>query len=96
MSSFGVYNFGNNEAKILNFIFKMFYILCTFQNCNKKLENVFCFRDNGVWICIKMFKLQREYLLSAVNELTNSLKITNQTNKDFFQFNISQIHGKLR
>ena len=31
-----------------------------------------------------MWKLQREYLLSAVNELTNSLKITNQTKKDFF------------
>ena len=50
----------------------------------KNLENVFCLRDNGVWICIKMCKLQLEYLLSAVNELTNSLKITNQTNKDFF------------
>ena len=62
----------------------------------KNLENVFCLRDNGVWICIKMCKLQREYLLSAVNDLTNSLKITNQTNKDFFQFNISQIHGKIR
>ena len=36
------------------------------------------------------------YLLSAVNDLTNSLKITNQTNKDFFQFNISQIPGKIR
>ena len=57
----------------------------------KKLRKCFCFRDNG-----KMCKLQREYLLSAVNELTNSLKITNQTNKDFFQFNISQIHGKIR
>ena len=41
-------------------------------------------------------KLQREYLLSAVNDLTNSLKITYQTNKDFFQFNISQIHEKIR
>ena len=47
-------------------------------------ENVFCLRDNGVWICVKMCKLQREYLLSAVNDLTSSLKITNQTNKDFF------------
>ena len=44
----------------------------------------------------KICKFQREYLLSAVNELTNSLKIKNQTNKDFFQFNISQIHGKIR
>ena len=39
---------------------------------------------------------QREYLLSGVNDLTNSLKITNQTNKDFFQFNISETHGKIR
>ena len=42
----------------------------------------------------KVFKLQREYLLSGVKDITNSLKITNQTNKEFFQFNISQIHGK--
>ena len=67
-----------------------------FRTAIKNLENVFCLRDNDVWICIKMCKLQREYLLSAVNDLTNSLKITNQTNKDFFQFNISQIHGKIR
>ena len=46
--------------------------------------------------CVKVSKMQREYLLSAVNDLTNSLKITNQTNKDFFQFNISQIHEKIR
>ena len=65
-----------------------------FRTAIRNLENVFCLRDNGVWICIKMWKLQREYLLSAVNDLTNSLKITNQTNKDFFQFNISQIHGE--
>ena len=43
-----------------------------------------------------MCKLQREYLLSAVNDLTNSLKITNQTNKDFLQLDIYQIHGKIR
>ena len=56
-----------------------------FTSAIKNPENVFCFRDNGVWICVKMCKLQREYLLSAVNELTNSLKITNQTNIGFFQ-----------
>ena len=67
-----------------------------FRTAIKNLEIVFCLRDNGVWIWIKMCKLQREYLLSAVNDLTNSLKITNQTNKNFFQFNISQIHGKIR
>ena len=55
-----------------------------FRTSIKNLENVFCLRDNGVWICIKVCKLQREHLLSGVNDLTNSLKITNQTNKDFF------------
>ena len=40
--------------------------------------------------------LQGEYLLSAVNVLTNSLKISDQTNADFLQLNISQMHGKIR
>ena len=31
-----------------------------------------------------MCTLQREYLLSAVNVLTNSLKISDQTNADFY------------
>ena len=43
----------------------------------------------------KLCTLQREYLLSAVNVLTNSLKISDQTNADFFQLNISQMHGKI-
>ena len=38
---------------------------------------------------------QREYLLWAVNVLTNSVKISDQTNADFFQLNISQMHGKI-
>ena len=43
----------------------------------------------------KLCTLQREYFLSAVNVLTNSLKISDQTNADFFQLNISQMHGKI-
>ena len=96
MSSFGVY-----ISEIIRLRYSTLYSKCSkfhahFRTAIKNWVNVFCFRDNGVWICIKMWKLQREYLLSAVNDLTNSLKITNQTNKDFFQFNISQIHGKIR
>ena len=34
-------------------------------------------------------------LLWAVNVLTNSVKISDQTNADFPQLNISQIHGKV-
>ena len=42
-----------------------------------------------------MSTLQREYLLSAANVLTNSVKISDQTNADFLQLNISQMHGKI-
>ena len=42
-----------------------------------------------------MCTLQREYFLSAVNVLTNSLKISDQTNADFFQLNISQMHAQI-
>ena len=35
-----------------------------------------------------------EYLSSAVNALTNSLKISYQTEGDFLQFNLPQIDGK--
>ena len=38
---------------------------------------------------------QREYLLWAVNVLTNSVKISDHTNTDFFQLNISQMIGKI-
>ena len=96
MSSFGVYNIGNIRLRYSTLYSKCSKFHAHFRTVIKNCKNVFCFRDNGVWICVKMCKLQREYLLSAVNELTNSLKITNQTNKDFFQFNISQIHGKIR
>ena len=61
----------------------------------KNPEKVFYFLDKCVWTCCaKLCTLQREYFLSAVNVLTNSLKISDQTNADFFQLNISQMHGK--
>ena len=62
----------------------------------KKPEKAFYFLDNGVWTCFaKLCTLQREYFLSAVNVLTNSLKISDQTNADFLQLNIFQMHGKI-
>ena len=39
--------------------------------------------------------MQREYFLSAVNVLTNSLKISDQTNPDVLQLNISQMNAKI-
>ena len=62
----------------------------------KNPQNFFYFWDNGVWTCrAKLRTLQREYMLWAVNVLTNSVKISDQTNADFFQLNISQMHGKI-
>ena len=37
----------------------------------------------------------REYVYSAVNVLTNSPNIFDLTKADFFQLNLSQIHGKI-
>ena len=62
----------------------------------KNPEKVFCFKDNGVWTCgVKVCILRREYLYSAVNVLTNSPNILDLTKADFFQLNLSQIHGKI-
>ena len=36
-----------------------------------------------------------KYLYSAVNVLTNSPNILDLTRSDFFQLNLSQIHGKI-
>ena len=39
--------------------------------------------------------MQREYLSSGVNVLTNSKKISNVTKADIFQLNLSRIRGKI-
>ena len=36
-----------------------------------------------------------EYMYSEVNVLTNSPNILDMTKADFFQLNLSQIHGKI-
>ena len=62
----------------------------------EKIHEKCYFWDNGVWTCFaKLCTSQREYLLWAVNMLTNSVKISDQTNADFFQLNLSQMHGKI-
>ena len=62
------------------------------KNAEKYSEKVFCFWDNSLWIgCVKLSLLRREYLSSAVNVLTNSLKILHSTNLDFSQLNYVQI-----
>ena len=44
---------------------------------------------------MKFSMFRREYLLSVVNVLTNSVKISDQTIGDFVQLNIPQIHEKI-
>ena len=61
----------------------------------KITKKVFCLWDNGVWNCCGKFCiLLVEYLLSAVNVLTNSLKIFYQTEGDIFQLNLPGIDDK--
>ena len=58
------------------------------KNAQKNSANVFCFLDKCVWIvCIELSQLSREYLLSAVNVLTKSLKTSHATKSDFFFLN---------
>ena len=62
----------------------------------KNPEKVFCFKDNGVWTCcVNVFILRPEYVYSAVNVLTNSPNILDLNKADFFQLNLTQIHGKI-
>ena len=62
----------------------------------KTPEKVFCFKDKGVWTCcVKVCILRQEYMYSAVNVLSNSRNILDLTKADFFQLNLSQIHGKI-
>ena len=62
----------------------------------KNPEKVFRFKDKDVWTCcVKVCILRLEYVYSAVNVLTNSPNILDLTKADFFQLNLSQIHGKI-
>ena len=61
----------------------------------KNPEKIFYFWDNGVWNCCRKFCiLLPEYLSSAVNALTNSLKISYQSEGDFLQLNLPWIDEK--
>ena len=67
-----------------------------FGEAIKNPRNVFSSWDKSVWSCCqKICILRREYLSSGLNVLTNSLKISNVTKADFFQLNLSRIHGKI-
>ena len=55
----------------------------------KKIEKMLFFlRDNCIAIgCVKLSQVRREYLLSALSLLGNSVKILHVTNRGFLQVN---------
>ena len=62
-----------------------------FKKAGKNSEEVFCFWDNSIWIgFFKLSLLRREYIWSAINVLTNRLRILHSTNTDFFESNFVQ------
>ena len=62
----------------------------------KNLENVFCFWDNGAsHCCVKFSMFRREYLSAVFIVLTNSVKISDQTQEDFALLNLPGIHEKI-
>ena len=71
----------------------LFFWKCTksnvdLGNAEKNSEKVFRFWDNWMWIgSLKFSLLRREYLSSAVNVLTNSLKLLYSTKTEFFRLN---------
>ena len=58
------------------------------KNAQNNWEKSSSFRDKSIWICcVKLPLLRREYLSSAVNLLTNGLKIFQVTKRDSFELN---------
>ena len=67
-----------------------------FRNAIENPHKVFPFWEKVIWsYCQKICILRREYLTSGVNVLTNNLKISDVTKADFFELNLSRIHGKI-
>ena len=81
---FGVCKFGNTFAMSVIFFLKVLKISSIFQIFRRKLGKKFFFWDNCIWKgCVKLSLSRREYLSSAVNVLTNSVKIFHITKRDF-------------
>ena len=67
------------------FSFKMFKPWCRFPICSRKLKKkILSFLVSCSWIgCSKFLLLRREYLLSAVNVLTNTLRVSDKLRRTF-------------
>ena len=74
----------------------IFLLICLnwnvdFRNALKSSEKIFSFSDNSIWIgCGKFSLLPGKYFSSGVNVLTNGLKISDITKKNFLQLKFSQ------
>ena len=68
-----------------------FKIWCRFEKDKKDVRKNFSFCDICIWIvCCKLSLASREYILSAVNVLTKSLKTLDVTQSDSFSLNYLQ------
>ena len=82
--SFSVGNFRNSEAVKVTFLRKSWKFNTDLKRAEKNWEKIFCFWEKCLWIvCIELSLLIREYLSSAVNVLTKSLKTFHVTKSDF-------------
>ena len=91
---FGVRNFGNTEAMRVILFWKCSKFDVDLKNANENWGKVFCFSDKCIWVvCIELSLLRREYLSSTVNVLTKSLKTSQVSNSDFFEFSL--FHSEL-
>ena len=92
---FGVCKFGNTFAMSVIFFLKVLKISSIFQIFRRKLGKKFFFWDNCIWNgCVKLSLLRREYLSSAVNVLTNSVKIFHITKRDFWNSIYCAVNNK--
>ena len=67
-----------------------------FSKLGRKFWKSFCLLDNCIWAdCVKFSLLQRKYLLSVVNILTNSPNNSHITKKDILQLDLPNSDEKL-
>ena len=85
---FAVCKLWKTSAMSVIFVSRIFKVWLRFQNCSKKLLKSFYFWDKCIRIgYFKLSLLKREFLSSALNILTNSLKILHINKRDFYQLN---------
>ena len=94
-NSLAICNFKNRQTMRVVISSNCLKFDVDFTNGGKNWEIVCYFVDTSIWIgCAKISLLQKKYLSSGVNVLTNSLKFLHITNRDICQLNFSQMDEK--